>query len=431
MDRLPAPEWTRRRVLQAGLAAAAATTAAAARADKKKPGGGADACIFLWLGGGASQVDTFDPKGRGDGKKQSGCYYETIPTTIPGARVSEHLARTAPLLDRCVLVRSLTHDLVAEHGAATNYVHTGRKPSGTIAYPSLGSIVSHELGPKTAAVPAYVVMGYPNIAREPGFLGAKHGYVYLTQLETGPNGLVRPPDVDDGRQRRREQLLGTLREELLRRQPRDEQVRAQTAVSVQGFRMAGPEFLQVFDLQREPASLREEYGSEFGQRCLLARRLVQAGVRFIEVSFNLNFLNGTGWDTHNEGQLKQHLLIQDLDRALAALLRDLERTRLLERTLVVLATEFGRPPEFDTGGGRGHQSVAFSGLLAGGGLRTGRVVGQTDELGKTVTERPVTIPDFHATIHTALGIDPDKNLFAGPRPVPITDRGRSIREILA
>jgi uncharacterized protein (DUF1501 family) len=193
--------------------------------------------------------------------------------------------------------------------------------------------------------------------------------------------------------------------------------------------MAGPRFLQVFDLKREHASLRESYGGEFGQRCLLARRLVQSGVRFVEVSFNLNFLNGSGWDTHNEGQLKQHLLIQELDQALSTLITDLERNRLLDTTLVVVATEFGRPPEFDSGGGRGHQSLAFSGLLAGAGIRTGRVIGQTDDLGKTVVERPVSMPDFHATIHTALGIDPGKNLFAADRPVPITDHGKPIAEL--
>jgi hypothetical protein len=393
------------------------------------PMGKADACIFLWLGGGAAQIDTFDPKGRGDGLKRPGAFYDTIGTAISGARVTEHLSRTAPLLDRCVLVRSVTHDLFAEHGAAANLVHTGRKPTGTIAYPSIGSIVSHELGPKTEEVPSYVVMGYPNVARDPGFLGAKHGYVYLTQLETGPTGLVRAPDVDAGRQRRREGLLGTLQEELARRNPGDPAVRAQAGVSRQAFKMAGPRFLNVFDLKQEPAPLRESYGGEFGQRCLLARRLVQSGVRFVEVSFNLNFLNGTGWDTHNQGQQQQHLLIQDLDRAFSTLLTDLEKHRMLERTLVVIATEFGRPPEFDSGGGRGHQSVAFTCVLAGGGLRTGRVVGATDDAGRAVAERPVTVPDLHATIHTALGIDPAKNLFAGTRPVPITDHGRPVTEL--
>ena len=419
--------WTRRDLLKTGAAAIAAPAMTAVAAPKGK----ADACIFLWLGGGAAHMDTFDPKVRGDGNAKPGSYYDSIDTAIPGARVCEHLRNTAPLLDRCVLVRSLNHPISGEHAAAVNLVHTGRMPSGTIIYPSIGSIVSHELGTKSDSVPAYVVMGYPNIARDPGFLGAKYGYIYLLQTETGPNGLVRAPDVDAQREARREALLAGMRDDFTKRNPGDSFVQAQAAISEQGFKLAGPKFLSVFDLKREPATIRESYGGEFGQRCLLARRLVQSGVRFVEVSFNLNFLNGAGWDTHNGAQVQQHRLIQDLDKAFATLLLDLEKSKLLDTTLVVIATEFGRPPEFDSGGGRGHQSHAFSSVLAGGGLRTGKVIGATDELAKTVVERPVSIPDFHATIHSAMGIDPAKNLYSGARPVPITDRGQAIAELFS
>jgi hypothetical protein len=262
--------------------------------------GKADACIFIWLGGGASQVDTFDPKIRGDGKKKAGSYYDAINTAVPGVQVCEHLRMTAPLLDRCAIVRSLSHEIVSEHGAATNLMHTGRKPSETIIYPSIGSVVSHQLGTKSGSVPAYVVMGYPNIARDPGFLGPKYGYVYLTQIETGPNGLMRPPDVDAARQKRREELLGSWQQEFAATHSGDKSIQAQADVSQQAFKLGGAHFLSTFDLSRESKTVRESYGGEFGQRCLLARRLVQAGVRFVEVSFNLNFLNGTGWDTHNE-----------------------------------------------------------------------------------------------------------------------------------
>ncbi len=433
-----AKKLTRRDLLKAGAGTALALGAgnhvlasAVQTNGQVMPRGKADACIFLWLGGGAGHLDTFDPKVLGDGKEKPGSYYPSIGTAIPGVRVCEHLQHTASLLDRCILVRSLSHKISSQHGAAANLVHTGRLPSGTVIYPAIGAIVSHELGPKTEEVPAYVVMGYPNITRDPGFLGAKYGYVYLTQIETGPTGLIRPPDVDDARQNRREMLLSGLRTDFLRRHKSDKTVPAHIEVGEKAFRMAGPRFLNVFDLKREPATLREAYGGEFGQRCLLARRLVQSGVRFVEVSFNLNFLNGHGWDVHDQGILKQHLLIQDLDQALAMLIKDLEEKRLLDSTLVVLATEFGRPPQFDSGGGRGHHSLAFSGLLAGGGLRTGQVVGVTDDLGETVLERRVSIPDFHATIHAALGIDPSKNLYAGNRPVPITDHGTPIAEVFS
>jgi hypothetical protein len=418
-----------------GLGAALLAPAASLAADRKEkptfPKGKAESCIFLWLGGGACHIDTWDPKQKGDGRKKPGSYYDPIPTAIQGASVCQHLRRMAPLLDRAVLVRSLHHDVIDEHAAATNRLHTGRPVSGTIVYPSIGSIVSHQRGSLGEGVPTYVVMGYPNVTRGPGYLGARHGYLYLTETDIGPNGLVRPPDVSDTRQARREALLGKLREDYLRQYRGDEKVESYTAVGVEGLRLAGPQFLDVFDLKSEPAALREAYGGEFGQRCLLARRLVQAGVRFIEVSFNLNFVNGTGWDTHNEGQKNQHELIDHLDQALAALILDLEKLRLLDRTLIVVATEFGRPPEFDAGGGRGHHSKAFSGVLAGGGLRTGRVVGATDDLGRTIVNRPIGIPDFHATIHCALGIDPLKELYDGSRPVPITDQGQPIRELFS
>src|SRR5215813_3654103 len=252
---------TRRDLLK--TSGAAMGTAALPAAITPPPKGKADACIFLWLGGGAAHMDTFDPKMRGDGVKP-GSYYDSIPTAIQGARVCEHLKLSAPLLDRCVLMRSLNHTISSEHAAAANLVHTGRMPSGTIQYPSIGSIVSHELGTKSAEVPAYVVMGYPNITRDPGFLGAKYGYIYLTQIETGPNGLIRPPDVDASREDRRETLLAQLRNGFAQRHPGDSFVQAQSAISRQGFKLAGPRFLNVFDLKREKASLREEYGGEFG-----------------------------------------------------------------------------------------------------------------------------------------------------------------------
>jgi hypothetical protein len=231
------------------------------------------------------------------------------------------------------------------------------------------------------------------------------------------------------RGRRREELLGRLRDSYTARHPGDRRIENYVATSIAGLKLAGPKFMSVFDLNSEPDRLREGYGGEFGQRCLLARRLVQAGVRFVEVSFNLNFINGTGWDTHNQGQLKQHVLIQQLDQALAQLITDLEQQKRLDRTLIVVATEFGRPPDFDGGGGRGHHSKAFSIVLAGGGLKTGQVIGATDDLGRNIVHRPVSVPDLHATLYATLGVSPAKELFDGERPVPITDHGKPLIEV--
>lgn len=394
--------------------------------------GRADSCIFLWLGGGACHIDTWDPKRKGDAqatKKVAGSYYDSIPTAIDGVRVCEHLSRMARLLDRCAILRTVNHEVIDEHAAAVNRLHTGRPPTGATVYPSVGSIVAHELGARGDGVPAYVLIGYPSASRGPGFLGARHGYVYLTDTDAGPAGLQRPPSVSRQRQERREKLLEPLRDRFRNENSRQPNIDDYTATSLEATRLAGPRFMSVFDLGTESKSLRSEFGGEFGQRCLLARRLVEAGVRFVEVSFNLNFINGTGWDTHNEGQRDQHLLIRELDQALAALITDLEHRKRLDRTLIVVATEFGRPAEFDAGGGRGHYSKAFSIVLAGGGLRTGQAIGVTDELGKQIVERPVSVPDLHATIHTALGIEPNKELFDSTRPVPITDHGTAIGEL--
>ncbi len=392
--------------------------------------GKAEHCIFIWLGGGMAQVDTFDPKTLGDAKSKpskAGSYYPSIETAVPGVRLTEHLAQTAKLMDRVTAVRTINHRVIDEHAFATNLVHTGRMISGNVVYPSVGSIVAHERGAANPEVPAYMLIGYPNVSRGPGFLGAKSGFVYLTDTESGPAGFTRPADVPADRAAARASLLTPLQNRFPEGSAPWDYQEAQS----DALRMAGPGFMRNFQLSEEPGSLRQRYGGEFGQRCLLARRLVQAGVRFIEVSHNLNFINGTGWDTHNAGQLQQHGLIRELDTALSALIEDLERQRILDKTLVVIGTEFGRPSAFDGGGGRGHQGTAFSLVLAGGGLNHQGAYGVTDDLCKLPVENPVSIPDFHATIHAALGINPNQELLDGSRPVPITDGGVPIAKLFS
>lgn len=411
----------------AALAAASSLPRAfgAPAAAASAPRGQADHCIFLWLGGGMSQIDTFDPKKRGNSKSspsRPGTDYDIIDTAVPGVRFTEHLAQTARLAERVTAVRTVNHRLGIEHALATNFVHTGRPVSGSTIYPSMGSIVAHERGAVSSEVPAYLLVGYPNVSRGPGFLGARHGYIYLVNTETGPAGFTPPDGIDPARLGRRQQLLAPLQS----RAADDAALADYAEVQREALRLAGPAFMRHFRLGEEPASIRQRYGGEFGQRCLLARRLVQAGVRFIEVSHNLNFINGAGWDTHNAGQLNQHILIRELDTALSALISDLEEKHLLDRTLIVIGTEFGRPGQFDGGGGRGHQSSTFSLMLAGGGLRHRGAFGVTDDLAGKPVEHAVSVPDFHATVYAALGINPAKDLVSASRPVPITDGGKPI-----
>lgn len=394
------------------------------------PRGKAEHCIFVWLGGGMAQIDTFDPKRRGNPKaspKVAGSDYAAIDTAVPGVQFTEHLSKMARLAERMTIVRTVNHHVIDEHAFATNLVHTGRMISGSVIYPSIGSVVAHQRGAANPEVPAYLLMGFPNVSRGPGFLGAKHGYIYLVDTKSGPAGFARPEWVNMDRAARRQALL----KPLLDRAPAGSTTGDYEDAQREALRLAGPGFMRHFNLDEEPGALRRRYGGEFGQRCLLARRLVQAGVRFIEVSHNLNFINGTGWDTHNEGQLNQHVLIQEMDNALSALITDLEEKKLLDKTLIVIGTEFGRPAEFDGRGGRGHQGTAFSLALAGGGLRHSGAYGVTDELAKKIVENPVSIPDFHATIHAALGIDPSRSLLDGTRPIPITDGGKPIAALFS
>jgi hypothetical protein len=392
--------------------------------------GKAEHVISIWLGGGMAQTDTFDPKMRGDpAAKRAGSYYDAIETAVPGVRLCEHLHNLAPLMERVTAVRTVHHDVIDEHAAATNRMHTGRPISGTISYPSIGSIITHQRGPVSGDAPPYVLIGYPNVTRGPGFLGAQSGYLYLTDTSRGPAGLSRPPGVSTARQQRRGQFLAALQAEAP--PTSDRKLKSYDSAIEQSLKFSGPAFNRVFELDEEPGSLRQRYGGEFGQRCLLSRRLVEQGVRFVEVSHNLNFLNGTGWDAHNQGILKQHELIKELDSAVAALIIDLEARHLLDKTLIVITTEFGRPPEFDGGGGRGHQGSTFTCVLAGGGLRHRGAWGQSDELAKKIVGDPVSVPDFFATICAAVGVDYRANLHNGDRPVPITDSGQPIAALFS
>lgn len=416
-----------RRDFLATTATAAASGLVSAQASPIQ--GKAEHVISIWLGGGMGQIDTFDPKRKGDPKERKpGSYYEPIDTAVRGVQVCEHLERLAPLMDRVTAVRTIHHEVIDEHAAATNRMHTGRPISGTVTYPSIGSIIAHERGAVAEDAPPYVLIGYPNVTRGPGFLGPRAGYLYLTETSEGPAGLSRPDGITDARQMRREEFLSVLRQNAALD---DSRIAEYKAAIDESLRLSGPHFSGAFELDREPAPLRESYGGEFGQRCLLSRRLVERGVRFIEVSHNLNFLNGIGWDVHHEGILDQYKLIRELDSAVSTLITDLESKQLLDKTLIVITTEFGRPAGFDSRGGRAHQGTSFSCVLAGGGLNHKGALGVTDDLAKETLERPVSVPDFFATICAAVGVDYGKNLYDGDRPVPVTDRGLPIRELLS
>ena len=404
----------------------------AASATSRLPGfGSVRHVVHLWLGGGMGQVDTFDPKRIGDPKnRKPGSLYSSIATEVDGVTVCEHLPSLAARMGRITAIRSMTHDVIDEHAAATNFMHTGRAVNATAAYPSIGSIVASRADDIDPSVPPYALIGYPNQSRGAGFLGAAAAPVYATDLRRGPVGLSPPPTVDSERRQRREALLRRVRQNGSSPNETADAMDRYDAAIDRVLAVARGGFARAFEVDREPDAVLNRYDGKFARRLLATRRMIQRDVRFIEVGHNLNFVNGTGWDVHNEGIQKQHELIADLDRSVAALMDDLDTHRLLDQTLIIISSEFGRPSAFDGRGGRGHQGAAFTTVLCGGVLKHTGSYGATDDESKRVIERPVSVPDMFATVFAAVGIDPALMLYDGDRPVPVTDGGTPIATLL-
>ncbi|MCW0216752.1 MAG: DUF1501 domain-containing protein, partial [Prosthecobacter sp.] len=258
----------RRRFLQTAALAPFASMGVRAATSAPIPMGKAENCIFIWLGGGMAHIDTFDPKVLGDpkaAKKKAGSAYPSIETSVPGVRVCEHLPKTARQMEHITAVRTVYHNVINEHAIATNFVHTGRPVSGSTSYPSIGSIVANQRGSANPKVPAYMLIGYPSPSRGPGFLGAKYGNIYLSDTKAGPSGFTRPEYVTSQRISAREQLLKPLQDRVAKESALADYEVAQR----EALRLAGPEFMRNFNLDEESADLRNAYGSEFGQRCLL------------------------------------------------------------------------------------------------------------------------------------------------------------------
>jgi hypothetical protein len=384
------------------------------------------ACILLWMDGGPSHHDTFDPKP--DAPAEVRGPLGSIATALPGVRVSEKFPKTARLLKHAALLRGMCTD-EADHGRARVYVHTGYKPgAGGLTYPGLGSTVSAELGRSDSPMPSFVVTGTPlnkhAFLGEPGWRGPRHQPLVITDPTRGLDYL-RPfagvEDFDD-----RASLLDQL-ERRFTRTHKAEAAEAHHTALQRAVALMRSNKAQAFDLSREPASSSRLYGeSKFGQGCLLARRLVEAGVSFVEVYLQ-------NWDTHVKKTFDDALgLMTQVDDGLSALVTDLAQRGMLDSTLIVWMGEFGRSPRMNANGGRDHHSRAWTSVLLGGGIRGGQVIGRTDRQGARVDERPISIKDFMATVCCILGIDPARkiNTPAG-RPIRIVEEGaRAIREVL-
>jgi uncharacterized protein (DUF1501 family) len=409
---------TRRHLLHLSLGALASALVhprARAAADPPARGGRAKACILLFMHGGASQLDTFDPKpGRPTGGGVS-----VIPTALPGVEVSEHLPGIARRLDRVALVRSLTAR-EGNHDRARHLMLTGYPPQGGAQHPALGAWVADagEAGP----LPGYVAIGGPG--QGPGLLGASRAPFVVADATRPVRNLEPPRDVTAARQGNRAALWRTLQQDFERSHP-SSQAAGHRAVVEQALDMRSSPATAAFELAREPAGMRGRYGdSSFGQGCLMARRLVEAGVPFVEVGLR-------GWDTHEDNEARVRELCGPLDTGMSALLDDLQARGLLDETLVVWMGDFGRTPRINARGGRDHYPAVSSVLLAGGGIAGGQVIGASDRDGYEIAERPVTVPDLMRTLATALGLDPEQTrLSPGGRPIAMVDGGQVIDELL-
>jgi hypothetical protein len=384
-------------------------------------------------------MDTFDLK---PGHKNGGPFRE-IGTAVSGIKISEHLPRVARHMDRLALVRSMTSK-EGDHGLASFYVKAGYPQRGPIQYPTLGALVAREKANEEADLPAFVSIAPYRVsnsrAHSPGFLGPR--YAPLIVGDTGGNPAadaanslrVQNLRAHDGvGVERFEARLGLVRQmqrEFLADHPSAAARSHQTAYE-RAARLMRTAAARALDLDQEPTRIRDAYGpSKFGQSCLLARRLVERGVPFIEITLGGDTSNG--WDTHYNNFERVRELSQALDAGWAALMDDLQARGLLERTLIVWMGEFGRTPNINADQGRDHFPQAWTAVLGGGGIKGGQVIGKTSASGEAIEQRPVTVPDLLATICLALGIDPTRsNQSNVGRPITLVDKaGRALHDVV-
>lgn len=376
--------------------------------------------ILLWMNGGPATIDMWDLKpGHANGGP-----FRAIDTAAPGLRISEHLPKLARQGKQLSIVRSMTSK-EGDHGRATFFVRTGYNPVGAIQFPTLGSVLAHELPRHDLDLPGFISIAPRRFlgaisADGGGFLGPKFAPLVVGEGANGPDGLTVPnltplPGLSTAAAGDRLKLLDVIEEkyEASRGGPVVDNIQASTAAAV---RLMRPAAATAFKLGEESDKTREAYGrSLFGQGCLLARRLVERGVACVEVTLD-------GWDTHQNNFEQVKGLSSTLDTAFGALLADLGDRGMLDDTLVVCMGEFGRTPKINGGNGRDHWPASWSAVLAGGGLRGGQAIGKTNADGTSIDEKPITVPDLIATISKAVGLDPMKqNMSNVGRPIRLAD----------
>lgn len=387
----------------------------------------AKSVIHIYLPGGISAQETFDPKPyapieyRGELK--------AISTKVPGVQFCETMRRTANIADKMTIIRSLTHSEAA-HERGTHNMFTGYQPSPALQHPCMGSVVSHELGSRNYLPPYVCIPNQPNPSASSGYLSASFAPFGLGDDPARKGFRVRdltlPKGMNQERFARRVAALETVNAQFAKNSSSDPVI-AMNSFYERAFDLIGSQKAQeAFQIEKEPAKLRDQYGrTQPGQRMLMARRLVEAGVRFVTLTYG-------GWDHHEQITRRMREKAPSLDQALASLITDLDERGMLDETLVMVTSEFGRTPKINKNAGRDHWARVFSVALAGGGIKRGAVVGASNAVGAEPERNPISPADLACTVYHQLGINAEKELYApGARPIEIVNGGRVCKELLA
>ncbi|MDB4680236.1 MAG: DUF1501 domain-containing protein [Planctomycetaceae bacterium] len=389
--------------------------------------GTAKSVIFIYLPGGMAHQESFDPKPFAPIEYRGPMKH--IATKLPGVFFNENMKETAKIADKITVCRSMTHGEAA-HERGTHNMFTGYRPSPALSFPSMGSVISHEFGPRTAIPPYVAIPNQPNEFAGTGYLSSSFAPFSVGSDPASANFTVRdltlPGGVDDNRFTRRRSILDAVNDHFVSKEKADSLNAVDTFYKRAYGMVSSKEAREAFDINKEDAKLRDAYGrNQAGARMLLARRLVEGGARFITMTYG-------GWDMHNNIEQSMDGQMPSFDKAFATLISDLDQRGLLDTTMVCVASEFGRTPKINATAGRDHWPKVFSVVLAGGGFKRGSIYGSSNATASEPEVDALNVQDWATTIYHNLGIIADKELMApGDRPIEIVDGGKVRQELLA
>ncbi len=389
--------------------------------------GTAKSIIHIYLPGGIAHQESFDPKPHApiEYRGEMG----QVATKISGEYFGDTLARTAQVADKLTVIRSMTHGEAA-HERGTHNMFTGYRPSPALVFPCVGSVISHEFGPRNNLPPYVCIPSMPNEYAGSGYLSSAFAPFSLGSDPAAGGFKVRdldlPGGVDESRFATRRSALAAVNDHFQKKEKSDDLTAMDTFYDRAYSLISSPAAREAFDIEKEPAPIRDEYGrNTAGARMLLARRLVQAGVRLVNLTYG-------GWDMHTGIVAGFRGQMPSFDQAFATLITDLDRTGLLQETLVMVSSEFGRTPKINAQAGRDHYPKVFSVVLAGGGIKGGYVHGSSNSTASEPEEKAMGPEDLFTTVYHCMGVNADKELMApGDRPIEIVDGGKVIKELLA